>query len=52
METMIKLQKFTSTGASKRAPLVMLHVNIYFCRRPLQKSSLENIAKMSILLYL
>ena len=27
------------------------HVNIYFCRRPLQKSSLENIAMMSIFLY-
>ena len=37
-------------GACKRDRLVTSHVNIYFCNRPLQKSSFENIAIVSIFL--
>ena len=33
--------------ACKRARLMTSHVNIYFCRRPLQNSPMENIATMS-----
>ena len=37
-------------SACKMVRLMMLHVNIYFCRRPLQNSSLENIATILIFL--
>ena len=34
-------------SARKRARLMTSHVNIYFCRRPLQNSPFENVAIMS-----
>ena len=33
--------------ACKRARLMTSHLNIYFCRRPLQNSSLEDVAAVS-----
>ena len=54
METLLESNYNNSrrqNSACKRARLMTSHVNIYFCQRPLQNSSLENIATMSISLY-